>query len=310
MPPTTDNSAPIWPPPLADVRHGIAAPVGAVRIRRAGRWRTRQIKVRLDGPAGGRWMKLARYWWITHKGPVPEGMRVCHVDGDQLNDDPANYILMTAGDVIACYHMDHPEWSEKQHRRCAAARGQHNRDHWRVESLRRWFTDRWYPVDLGERAIINAPMRRRADVYLAYLPGIPSARAARNGRGLQAAALGWPGLFPLSAAVMAVLADARGEMATPALWRGVCDLMDRQRWARPRLTSALLSAMVGLRVSGWMTSRRRGRRPALHAITQAGLAAREDPCPVIAVKGSKLDGPEFEGFTRRQPGGRAARRCA
>lgn len=70
------------------------------------------IKVRLDGPQGGRWVRLARFTWEQRHGPVPRGQRVAHLDGNPLNDDPANYGLMTPGQVIQMFHRLRPAMSE------------------------------------------------------------------------------------------------------------------------------------------------------------------------------------------------------
>lgn len=41
---------------------------------------------------GGRQLKwYSRYLWELHKGPIPKGMEVDHIDEDYLNDRIENY---------------------------------------------------------------------------------------------------------------------------------------------------------------------------------------------------------------------------
>lgn len=45
---------------------------------------------------GGRQLKwYSRYLWELHKGPIPKGMEVDHIDEDYLNDRIENYQLLT-----------------------------------------------------------------------------------------------------------------------------------------------------------------------------------------------------------------------
>lgn len=56
---------------------------------------SRWIKVRDDGPPAGRFVPYARYLWEQRHGPVPPGRLVVHADGDTMNDEPDNLILIT-----------------------------------------------------------------------------------------------------------------------------------------------------------------------------------------------------------------------
>src|SRR5687767_7726725 len=81
------------------------APLGTVRERDAGNGQlVRMIKVRMDGPTGLRWIPYAKWWWEQHRGPAPAGRRVCHADGNLLNDDPRNLVALTPGEVFNLYH--------------------------------------------------------------------------------------------------------------------------------------------------------------------------------------------------------------
>src|SRR5262245_56543839 len=101
-------------------------PVGTIHLRTKFSYRAngsrgptrkvRYVKVRLTGPKPKRWMPLARYVWEKTHGPVPAGLRVVHLDGNTLNDDPKNYGLLTAGEVIKLYHKLNPAMSEENRR--------------------------------------------------------------------------------------------------------------------------------------------------------------------------------------------------
>src|SRR5712692_5291918 len=96
-------------------------PVGTIRERRRKHGRVRMIKICLDGPRSRRWVNYAKWWWELHVAPVPAGMRVCHLDGNTLNDKPANYSLMTAGDVAFMWHDRNPEGSQQNYAKCRTA---------------------------------------------------------------------------------------------------------------------------------------------------------------------------------------------
>ncbi|MGN6727777.1 MAG: hypothetical protein ACTHLZ_17795 [Tepidisphaeraceae bacterium] len=292
-----------WPPASVSVRHGIAAPIGAIRIATSGKSKHREIKVRLDGPPQHRWLNLARFWWLKNKGPVPPGKRVAHVDGDTLNDDPRNYALFTPGDVLVGYHLDHPKWSKAQHKRKSAGCARSNRERAHVERMRRWLADRWYAVDFAQRRIYNEPHREQWQVYAAH--GAPVKRNA-NGRGYGGAVLGWPGVDTYGAVILATLARAEPGIDSFALFSAVKSLYSEQRWPQPRFRSSMASALTPLRRRGFVATQRRGRRSSLHTITPAGREARQAICPVIAVKGSELDAEQFRLFERVIPEAAAA----
>jgi hypothetical protein len=103
-----------------------------------------------------------------------------------------------------------------------------------------------------------------------------------------------------------VLAAAAGEVAGFQLWRDVLHLLGRQRWPAPRNRQAMSLALLPLTAAGWIESCRHGRGGRrVYWISAAGLAARQAPCPVVAIKGSELSGPAFSGFAKVVPGGEA-----
>lgn len=188
-------------------------PVGTVRIRtrRRGRnvLRVRMIKVRGDGPKGRRWVNYARWWWEQHRGPVPEGCRVVHLDGDPMNDDPENLALLTPGDVAFLCHDRDPDMSKRNYRKLREATRQHNRDRGRVNRALNWLPTYWYPVDAARQLIVNAPRRKRWEVYAEF--GIPNPRTCQPAK-LAAAALGWPDRRGMEAFILAVLVEANGSL--------------------------------------------------------------------------------------------------
>lgn len=143
-------------------------PLGTVRIHGG----KRRIKVNVDGPKSQQWKDFARFWWEQYRGPVPEGLRVVCLDGNPLNDAPENLALMTGGEWMVHLRKIRPEVAAKNRRACRAARVQFNRD---AARLRRWTRDwpphRWFPVDLSQRVIFDAPRRMRWQALAAV--GLP-----------------------------------------------------------------------------------------------------------------------------------------
>ena len=74
--------------------HGAAARklkgYGAVTIRTHRKLRTRWIKL-----SGRGWIPFARHLYERREGPIPEGYFVVHRDGDSLNDELDNLMLMS-----------------------------------------------------------------------------------------------------------------------------------------------------------------------------------------------------------------------
>lgn len=287
---------PEWPPSSPPVRHGVAAPLGAIRLAISGKSTHREIKVRMDGLPQRRWMNLARFWWLRNKGAVPPGMRVGHLDGDSMNDDPSNYALFTPGDVIASHHIDNPRWSDRQHQRAGRATAEANRERARIERMRRWFSGRWYAVDLGARRIINEPHRERWMVYAKQ--GIPVDRRV-NGRGYQSSVLGWPGLPKASAAALYVL--AAGDRSALELWRGIRELMCRHGWSVPEYRVSLGQFLTPLHARSWIASRTGIGRHRVYAVTSEAIAARGPHTHMVARRGDQLDADEYRLFERVDP---------
>jgi hypothetical protein len=95
-------------------------PVGTIRIREQFGNKLRFIKVRMDGPTSGRWIRLSRWLWEQKNGPVPDGHQIYHWDGNTLNDADDNLVALTRGQYLRrCHDLD-PAMSEENrmgHRR-------------------------------------------------------------------------------------------------------------------------------------------------------------------------------------------------
>lgn len=314
------------------------APLGAVREREVSSGNgqlVRMVKVRMDGPPGKRWIQYARWWWEQNRGPVPAGKRVCHKDGELLNDDPSNFVLLTPGEVVQLYHRLDPEMSRRSHAACGRAAARRN-----VETAARrrettWVAGRWYGVDFERRVIHDdRPLRRnRWKVYadhgfaerLAERLRDQAARArggdtraaayvltqaSRLGaywRWIRSASLGWPGTNCMSACILHVLAEAGHPMWTCELLESVTALRRLLGWNPAALQVGVLSSCVSA-MREWAQSRREGPRMTQWWITPAGLSARIPGPRVVAVRGKDLTGPQFKEFVRasRMPAPRGA----
>lgn len=87
-------------------------PVGTITIVRG----DKLIKISDTGEQWDRWKYLSRYTWEQHNGPIPKGMCVAFKDGDHLNCDISNLILMTRGEIATMnkkgFRADIPEVTE------------------------------------------------------------------------------------------------------------------------------------------------------------------------------------------------------
>ena len=51
--------------------------------------------------ADSKWEQLNRYTWEQHNGPIPKGMVVVYKDGDYMNNDIANLLMITKKENMA-----------------------------------------------------------------------------------------------------------------------------------------------------------------------------------------------------------------
>jgi hypothetical protein len=72
-------------------------PIGTIHQRRdTGGKMYQYIKL-----ADSKWEQLNRYTWEQHNGPIPKGMVVVYKDGNYLNNDIANLLMITKKENMA-----------------------------------------------------------------------------------------------------------------------------------------------------------------------------------------------------------------
>ncbi len=272
-------------------------PVGTVvvRKRRAGagkRRKLRYIKIR-DGASGTRWIEYARFLWEEKHGPVPAGKRVIHLDGDSMNDEPANLDLGTPGDVAFLWHERCPDGSKRNYEKASAATAEHNRERARIRRSREFLKSKWYPVDFLRETIINRPCRKRWQVYgEAYRP-----RTGNAGK-LDAAALGWPEEQFEWACVLTAI----GQCGTPPNQQSIRELVARLRrqygW-RPQKTfkQRIYAVVSDLKARGMIVGFRLfGHR--VYKLTAEARQLWQPMCEFVAVRGERLSTAMFERFRK------------
>lgn len=260
-------------------------PVGTVRIRRdSPRVWIRMIKVADTGPRGRRWIALARHWWLTHRGPVPRAMRVIHRDGHTLNDDPGNYALVDAGQVLRLARAWDPGLDARNRAAARAGTAQCNWERGRVRRATSFLPGRWYPVDPVQRIVVNEPFRSRIGLYRRFA-GDAGAQSP-NGAGFLGRWLGWPGLTGLQAAILRAVADSGGA-DLPAIMEGVVKLRALHGCrVRAPLPGAYRTAISGLRRRNLVASLRvRGRRRVIYYSTPQAADRPGRGCRFLAVRG-------------------------
>lgn len=279
---------------------GVEQPVGTIVIRRHNRSRARYIKVSMRGPQNVRWRPYARWWWENHRGPIPVGKRVLHVDGDTLNDDPSNLVLGTADDVLMLSRDWDPGLDDRNRRNAALATAECNRVRSQCRRLREYLPSRWYPVDFGWRIVVNSPHRHRRDVW----PESFREHWKRNGRGAESAAIGFPSLPVLDAILLASLID-RGHSKAGDL---IPEIVRRRRALSLRSGATLrlntfYSTVSRLKSAGLVRSIQPPGE--FHHVYFATALARERRTPgssIVPVRGDDLEAEEFRSFLRWTPG--------
>lgn len=146
----------------------VELPLGAVVVRMKNGVQARFVKVRMDGRSGRRWVQYGKWWWEKNNGPVPEGMLILHADGDQMNDDPRNFMLGTPGTKLVLAHKKSEKWSRDQHARAAAACGDWNRKQGRINRAENFLKNYWYPTIESMGVILNVPFRNRKRLLASF----------------------------------------------------------------------------------------------------------------------------------------------
>lgn len=284
------------------VRCGKEVPVGTIVIRRHNKVRSRYIKVAMRGRQNERWRPYGRWLWEKCNGLVPPGKRVIHADGNPLNDEPGNLILGTADDVLMLSRDWDSSLDDRNRRNVALATAEHNRVRAEVRRLREWLPTKWYGVDFGAMLIVNVPQRKRSHVW----PDHVRDHCAKNGRGADSAAVGFPGRSLFDAILLAVLVD-RGEGRMSDLlveigrWRKLLVPNDENQ---ELLAGTFYSAICSLKRAGLVKSLQlAGESRHVYLPTAEAVRIRQAGSRLIPVCGSDLIGDErFRSFLRWTPG--------
>ena len=79
-------------------------PLGTVKVRESPRKGKPVMYVKIDAPnpytnAWGAWVQLSRHTWKQAHGPIPSGHVIMYLDGDTLNCDLDNLVMLTRGEL-------------------------------------------------------------------------------------------------------------------------------------------------------------------------------------------------------------------
>lgn len=88
-------------------------PLGTVTIVKNKDGRMRKIATLGPTPYRHIWVPYARWIWEQQHGPVPEGYLIVHEDGNRLNDDPNNLVLVDCRGNLALIRKNNPGWKKK-----------------------------------------------------------------------------------------------------------------------------------------------------------------------------------------------------
>lgn len=83
--------------PKGNLPHNTAEGNGAISIRRDSKTGRPYAHIRISLR---KWVHLHRHVWEQHAGPVPKGMVVWHRDGNTMNNDIRNLMLLTQAEVM------------------------------------------------------------------------------------------------------------------------------------------------------------------------------------------------------------------
>lgn len=120
------------PDRLADIRRRIAPswfrrgerppnelPIGSVTVRAKGKDRNgsyKYVKVSMEGEFWDRWKLLHRKVWEDHNGPIPDDKVVMFKNGDVMNCDINNLMLISRSELVAMtrkgYIFEDPDLTE------------------------------------------------------------------------------------------------------------------------------------------------------------------------------------------------------
>lgn len=274
-------------------------PVGTVVIRRCHAKRpARWIKAR---PGRKGWEAWARWWWRTNRGPIPPGKRVLHLDGDTLNDDPANLALGGPADSAFLWLKRAGAAGErKMYAALRAGCRRRNRDRAAAaRALGVFFATLWYAVDHAARTVSGPHGKKLRMAAAALAPGL---RKAGTGKGLRHAAAVCGLAADCTDSETAVLMALRdGPLATPGLMVAAAGQAALLSVRCPAGRHALHQLLWQLRQAGLVASRRGGsHHSSAHRLTGAGLEAVAPAAPRACVRGGEARRlVEREGYAYR-----------
>jgi hypothetical protein len=252
-----------------------AAPLGTVRVR--GNPPVRYIKVATAGPAQRRWMRYARWLWEQEHGPVPAGMRIAHLDGDTLNDDPANLAPATPGDVVFLWHQRNPKGSEKNFAALSKATAETNRLRGEVNRRLNWLPTRWYAWFPAAGQVWNRPHRK-------LKPLVEECGIRWQNQYQQfAACLGWDGRSRGEALALHFLRQSQRPLSIDELVDRINGLVGLWGW-RPLTKSGIYQSLGPLLADGLAERPARGR----YEINPMAESASTRRSVVIPLRGDVL----------------------
>jgi len=259
-------------------------PYGAVAVRKC---KNPQGKLRYIKAGRGRyaWLPYARWWWETHRGAVPKGKRVIHRDGDSLNDDPSNLMLVSFGDLVYLWSQRAtPDELARRSRRLRAGCKKRTRETLARDRLMGVFQRTlWYAVDHKERTVSGPHGDYLWHAARHFDPSILPSR----GRGARLAAEVCGVRTSASGMEVAVLQALKGgPLDTPALLAESSRLAGLLHVPPPPDRRAITACVFQLRRRGLLAPCiRRGKQSNVHALSEAGQVAVMDASPRACVRG-------------------------
>lgn len=270
-----------------------AATVGTIRVYTVNGRQHRVIKFR-EATGGRDWMAYARWWWLANRGPIPAGWIVLHKNGNSMDDRPENLTLGKPSDAAFLAEQNRPQAAKRWKAKMVAALTEANRYRGRVHRALGYNLRNWYAVNHTTKTIQNTPCHARHQVFATV--GCPI-QCLPNGRGAEAAALGWPKMEPAAAYVMTILAGVT-EMDARELKARVAAMRRARGQKSADSRDALYRTVFPIRHLGFVSVRRRGGQPGLWSLTDAGRAARGPWTEVVPAKGSECIELERQGYRK------------
>ena len=123
---------------------------------------SRFIKVSHYGRATQCWRSYARQWWLTNRGPIPPGWSVYHLDGDYLNDDPANLAIGRQSHFEILFSAN-PKLRKRQATNRAKAVAKSNAERAAIRNASTIQSRKWYVVGLSQGHVVMRPHNTKTE---------------------------------------------------------------------------------------------------------------------------------------------------